>query len=290
MQQTEIICRLLFPSNQNSTESVHPTVCSFHDPATRFELCESPDQLGFFTARANVRRESEFLDQFTDLVIVIPFVQAQVLRFVQRGSGSFDGNAGDCFPRQFEIVDVRSAHRQSDRDPAALDQKTSLGSGFGSIRWIRTGFSPHPAALWSSPRPCFATTSPGPSVRRTHPIRRPTVSRIRRPASIPETAGEMSNWNKSPWHSTRSIGSRFAERTGSHSWHPDHYADADHVSVGLRSGALATTAQQMPKTHPSIAIDSFASLHPPFRASMPEEFIGKLPVFGIGTKRPLWES
>jgi hypothetical protein len=55
--------------------------------------------------------------------------------------------------------------------------------------------------------------------------------------------------------------------------------------VGLRSRAPATRALQTPKTHPSTAIDSTASLHPPFRASMPEWLIGHLPVFGIGSKR-----
>lgn len=128
MQQADIILGLLFPANQDSTKSVHPAVCSFRDPAACFESRRSSNQFGFLPARTNVRRKSEFLGQIAHLGIVIPFVQAQVLRFAQRGSRPFDGNAGDRRPRQLEIVDVGSAHGQSDRDPVALDQKTSLGA------------------------------------------------------------------------------------------------------------------------------------------------------------------
>ena len=283
MQHTHIVFGLFIPTNQNSAETVHPTVCSLDHPAPRFEASVPLDLLRLFSARTNVRRETEFFSQITHFVVVIPFVQAQVLRFVQRRPWSLDGNASEGLPRQLEIVDVRSSHRQSDGNPAALHQETSLGAGFGPIRGIRTGFFFHPAALWSWPRPCFATTSPDPSVRRTRPIRHPIVSGIRRPASIPETADEPSNWNKFLWRSTRSTDSRFAERTRSHSRHRDRFAAAVRVSEGLHSHAPATRVRQTPKTHPNIAIDSIASLHPPFRASMPEKFIDKLPVFGIGS-------
>jgi hypothetical protein len=53
--------------------------------------------------------------------------------------------------------------------------------------------------------------------------------------------------------------------------------------VGLRSRAPATRAPQTPNTHPNTAIASIASLHPPFRASMPERLIDYLPVFRIGS-------
>jgi hypothetical protein len=137
---------------------------------------------------------------------------------------------------------------------------------------------------WSSPRPGSAKTSSTPSVRRTLPIRLATVSGTRPPASIPETADAPLNSNKSPWRSTHSIGSRFAPQKESRPSHPDHFAGADPARVGLCLHVPATTAPQTPKTHPNTAIDSIASLHPPFRASMPRILIDISTFLGIGSK------
>ncbi len=287
MQHTRVILRFLLPTNQNATVSIHPTVGPFSHPAASLEPRGTPDQLRLLTARANMRREPEFPRQVTHFVKVIPFVQTQVLRLVPRRPGSFHGNAFDRLPRQLEVVDVRARHGQSHRNTVRLGKQTSLGAGFGSIRGIGAGFSPRPAALWSSPRPCSAKTSSTPSVRRTLPIRLAKVSGTRPPASIPETADGPWNSNKSPWPSTHSIGSRFGPQKESRPSHPDHLAGADPAPAGLGSHAPATTAPKKPKTHPNNAIDSIASLHPPFRASMPERLIDNLPVFGIGSKANL---
>ncbi len=283
MQHSRVVLRFLFPTNENATVSIHPTVCPFSHPAASLEPRGTPDQLRLFTARANMRREPELHRQITHFVIVIPFVQTQVLRPVRRRWRSSYGNAFDRLPRELEVVDVRARHGQSHRNTVRLGEQTSLGAGFASIRRVRAGFSPRPAAPWSSPRPCSAKTNSIPSVRRTLPIRLATVSGTRPPASIPETADAPLNSNRSPWRSTHSIGSRFAPRKESRLSHLDHSAGADLARAGLCSYATATTAPQTPKTHPNTAIDSIASLHPPFRASMPERIIDNLHVFGIGS-------
>ncbi len=281
MQHTRVILRFLLPTNQNATVSIHPTVCPFSHPAASLESRGTPDQLRLLTARANMRREPEFPRQVTHFVKVIPFVQTQVLRFLPRRPGSFHGNAFDRLPRKLEVVDVRPRHGQSHRNTVRFGEQASLGAGFGSIRRVWTGFSPRPAAPWSSPRPYSAKTSSTPSVRRTLPIRLAKVSGTRPPASILETADAPLNSNKSPWRSTHSIGSRFAPQKESRPSHPDHLAGADPAREGHCSHVPATTAPRTPKTHPNTAIDSIASLHPPFRASKPERVIDKLGVFGI---------
>ena len=283
MPHTRVILRFLLPTNQNATVSIHPTVCPFRHPAASLKPRGTPDQLRLLTARANMRCEPEFRCQITHFVKVIPFVHTQVLRLVQRRPGSFHGDAFDRLPRKLEVVDVRPRHGQSHRNTVRLGEQTSLGAGFGSIRRIRAGFSPRPAVPWSSPRPGSAKTSSTPSVRRTLPIRLATVSGTRPPASIPETADAPLNSNKSPWRSTHSIGSRLAPQKESRPSHPDHLAGADPARVGLCLYVPATTAPQTPKTHPNTAIDSIASLHPPFRASMPERVIDNPRVFGIGS-------
>ena len=283
MQHTCVVLRLLFPTNQDATESIHPAVCPFSHPPASLKPRGTPDQLRLLTARANMRREPEFPRQITHFGKVIPFVQTQVVRLVPRRPGSFHGNALDRLSCKFEVVDVRARHGQSHGNAVRLGEQTSLGAGFGSIRRIWTGFSPRPAATWSSPRPCSAKTTSTPSVRRTLPIRLATVSKTRLPGSILETADAPSNSNKSPWRSTHSTGSRFGPRKESRPLRLDHPAGADPAPVGLCSHAPATTALQKPKTHPNTAIDSIASLHPPFWASMPERSIGNLPVSGIGS-------
>jgi hypothetical protein len=82
---------------------------------------------------------------------------------------------------------------------------------------------------------------------------------------------------------THSIDNPSEAQTEPRPSHPDRLAGGGPDQAGLRSHALATTAPQTPKTHPNTAIHSIASLHPPFRASMPEKFIDKLLVFGIGS-------
>ena len=283
MQHSRVVLRFLFPTNENATVSIHPTVSPFSHPAASLEPRATPDQLRPLTARANMRRTPEFHRQITHFVIVIPFVQAQVLRLVPRRPGSLHGDAFDRLPRKLEVVDVRACHGQSHRNTVRFGEQASLGAGLGSIRRIGAGFFPRPEVPWSSPRPCSARTSSTPSVRRTLPIRLAIVSGTPPPASIPETADAPLNSNKSPWRSTHSIGSRFAPQKESRPSHPDHLAGADPARAGRCSYAPATTAPQMTKTHPNTAIDSIASLHPPFRASMPDRTIDHSSVSGIGS-------
>ena len=198
MQHAGGMPRFLLPPNQKATGSIHPTVRPFSHPAASLEPRGTPDQLRLLAARANMRREPEFHRQITHFVIVIPFVQTQVLRFLTRRPGSFHGNAFECLPRELEVVDVRSRYGQSHRNTVRLGEQTSLGAGFASIRRVRAGFFPRPAAPWSSPRPCSAKTNSTPSVRRTLPIRLATVSGTRPPVSIPETADAPWNSNRSP--------------------------------------------------------------------------------------------
>ncbi len=283
MQHGRIVLRFLLPPNQNATVSIHPTVSPFGHPAASLETRGTPEQLRLLTARANMRREPEFLRELAHFVVVIPLVQTQVLRPVQRRSRSFHGNAFERLSRKLEVVDVRARYGQSDWNTVRLREQTSLGAGFGSIRRVRPGFFPRPAVPWSSRRPCSARTSSTPSVRRTRSIRLARVSGIPRPASIPETADAPLNSNKSPSRSTHSIGSPFAPQRESRPSRFDRLPEAGPARAGLCSHAPATTAPQTPKTHPNIPIDSIASLHPPFRASMPERFIDNLRVSGIGS-------
>ncbi len=122
VQHARVILRFLFPTNENATVSIHPAVCPFSYPAASLEPLGTSDQLRLLTARANMRREPEFHRQITHFVIVIPFVQTQVLRPVPRRWGSSYGDAFDRLPRELEVVDVRARHGQSYRNTVRLGE------------------------------------------------------------------------------------------------------------------------------------------------------------------------
>jgi hypothetical protein len=289
MNNGSIVFRFLFPADEHPAEPIHPTVRSFHHPAPRSLAGASARHRRLLSARRDVSDHPQRSQECTHLVKVIPFVQTQVVRAVQRRPWSSHGNAFDRLPHQLEVVDVRSRDGQSHRNAVSFDQQTSLGAGFGSIRGIRAGFFPRPAAISSSPRPCSATTSPDLSVRRTPPTRFATASQTHRPRAIPETVGARSNWNKGPWRSRHSIDTPSAPQRALHPSRLGRCAAADHGAMDPCSHAQATRAPQTPKTRPTRAIDvqvdSSASVHPPFRASMPEKTIDQSPVFGIGSKQ-----
>ena len=150
MEHGFVVFDFLRPANQHAAESIHPTVCSLHDPSARLESGSAFHGLHFFAARTDVVRHVELIRRLARLVIVIALVEAQVLRLTRRWLRSLDGNARDRLAQQFEVIHVRPGHGQSDADPAAIAQQASLGAAFGPIRGIRPGFSPRPAVTWSS--------------------------------------------------------------------------------------------------------------------------------------------
>ena len=273
MNDGSIVFRFLLPADENPSEPIHPTVRSLHHPAPRSMAGASASYRRLFPARGDVSDHSQRSHQFTHLFEVVPFVQTQVLRSVQRRSWFFHGNAFDRLSHQLEVVDVRSRHGQSHWNAVGFDQQAAFRAAFGSIRGIRAGFSPRPAVISSSPRPCSARTSPTPSVRHTPPTRFATTSQTPRPRAIPETVDARSNWNKGPWRSTHSIDTPFAPRRKPHPSHRGRCAAADPAATDPCSDAQATRAPRTPKTRPiratDVQLDSSASLHPPSRASMP---------------------
>lgn len=259
MKHGDVVFRFLFPAHENATEAVHPTMGSLHDPSARFESSATLEQCGLLTTRTNMSGESELLGQFTHLIIIIPFVQRQMLRLVPTGPWPSDRDTLEGLTRQLEVVDVGARCGQSHRYSPAFDQQASLRAAFGSIRGIGAGFSPHPEEPWSSRRPYSARTSPVLAVRHTPPVRFATVSEIRRRRTILENADEPSNWSKYRWRSRHSTGSRCARRRRSRPGRHGHSAEADHLRTGECSDDPATVPPRKPIAHRRSAIDHLLS-------------------------------
>lgn len=273
MKHAFIGLRFLFPSDKNPPKAVVPAVRSLDDPSPGLRAAFLFFRGGFLAARADVRRVSESLNPPANFVVVVAFVEAQVLRLLGARPWTIDRNALDCLPRQLEVIHVRAGHRQSDRHAAAFGQQASLHAGFGPIRRVWPAFFPRRAAPSSSLHPCSAISSRCPSVRHNTTGHRSTASSAPRPEPIPETGDAPRNWSRCRLRSGHSTGSRYATRTAMRRTPHDRSRAADRRRTGGCSCEPATADLRTPTVGPSNAtawmFSSPPSLAPPFRASCP---------------------
>jgi len=239
----------LFPTNEDAAKTVQPTVAALHHPTARFLACFPCDLLHFFTPRANVCREAEFLQEGTHLVIIIAFVQTHTLwlllrRFRPRHYQTVEGGT-----HQLHVLSVRAVYRQTQRDAMSLGQQRAFHPRFAAIRRIGSGFFPHPMALWSSLRPCSASSNQSRAVRQIALPPPATAAETRLLRPIPESGHERWIWRISRSGSRLPTDSRFAARRRwrRHSDGQEH-ADAPHQSDGC-SHAWATAVATPPTIH-----------------------------------------
>ena len=287
MNQSQVIFRFLFPSRQDTAEAIHPAMSPLHHPTTRFETGLSFDRLRFLTARLDVGRITEFLDQITHRVIVIPFVQTHTLRMPSAGFGTFDWNTLQRRFDQLAIMSISAINRQANGYATSLRKQTALNAFLGPIRRIGAGFFPRPAELWSWRRPWTAKTNRCLSIHRNPPKPFPTASGTRQLGSTLENASGQCCWNKYPFRLRRSIDNRFAGRKR---FRPSLYGPApwaDRRQTDAYSYAWAVTALFVPISRPkSYTGSSFfasSSLNP-FKSILAFEYIGHSGVIRIGSK------
>jgi len=286
MNQSQVIFRFLFPSGQDTAESVHPAMGPLHHPTTRLEAGLSFDRLRFLAAGLDMGRITELSDQISHRVIIITFVQTHPLWILFVGLGTLDRNTLQRRLNQFAVMPIGAVNRQANGYATGFGQQTALNAFFGPIRRIRAGFFPRPAGLWSSRRPSTATTSRCLSIHRNLPKPFPTASKTPQPGSILETVSERCCWNKSPFRLMRSIGNRFAGRKRFRPWlcGPAPWA-ARRQNDGC-SYALAVTALFFAIVRPKSYIGSLffasSSLNP-FKSILAFEYIGYSGVIRIGS-------
>lgn len=140
MEQGQIIFWFLFPSDQNPSKAVHPTMRSFCHPASGLEPRLVLDGLRFFPASPNMRCVTKLPRQIPDLVIIVAFIEAKILRPIW--SRTFQYDAFERCPRHLHIVPVGAVNRQTNRNPGTFTQQTAFDASFGPIGWIGTCFFP----------------------------------------------------------------------------------------------------------------------------------------------------
>src|SRR5918911_1510649 len=80
MHERQIIVGLLLPTNQQPSEAVHPGVGPFDHPTPSTITGNGGPFLRFLTTTADMRRVAPLRQRLPDRIIIVAFVQAQVLR------------------------------------------------------------------------------------------------------------------------------------------------------------------------------------------------------------------
>ncbi len=222
-----------FPANKQSAKAIHPRVSALAHPSARLFSSASLQLLDLFAPRTDVSSEVEFIRQVPDLVIVVAFVEAEILGSFWRRFGSAHWDAFERLPRHFEVVPVGSIDGEANWNTTRFNQDASLGSQLGPVGRIGAGFFPHPREPWSSLRPWTTISSRCLSTRHRP---RGLVSKIpgrRPPPATLGNAGKRRSKYKFPWRPKRSTGTRCeAQRE----WHSSPLC-LELLDCGNRAGA-----------------------------------------------------
>src|SRR5919199_759467 len=206
--------------------------------------------------------EAELVGQGTRLVIVDPFVEAEMLGLMAGRLGAPHRDGGEGLTHQLMVVAVGPVDHRPERDAAGIGQQRTLDPALAPIRGIAAGFSPHPAALCPSPRPAPARSSQCPAGRHRPVDPCARTSRTLRPSPIPESADAPRKRNRSWSPSAHSTGTPSAARKRSRPSPPGPAPAGYGSRAGVGAGAVAE-APSAPTAHPA-----GASHHPePFLPS-----------------------
>ena len=181
-----VVDRLLFPSDQDSPESIEPRVAPLDHPPTSTEARIRLPLADLVAARFDMQRVTETLGEGARSCGVVALVSAEVLAATASlRSRPSDREALQRRLDQTHVMRVCSRHRQRQRNASSIRKKGTLCAGFASIRGIWTGFFPRRAEPSSSLRRGSASPNRCPSTRRTLEALPSRVGRTRPALSSP---------------------------------------------------------------------------------------------------------
>ena len=286
MKQSQVIFRFLFPSSQYSTKSVHPAMCSLHNPAASFKTSFMFNCLCFFATRTNMSGIAKRFHQVSYLARIITFIKTHALSFPFSRLWSFNGNAFDSRFRHFAIMSISAINRQTNRHTRTFGKQTAFNASFSPVRGVWAGFFPRQAGLLSLHHPSIAMTSQYLSTHHNLPEPSSIVSEKLQLLPIPEIANAPYCWSKYPFRSTHSIDSLFVVRK---EFRPSPFDPALAV-CHRRSDEYSDVSVSMASSFPIIRLKSciyfllsvFSSLNP-FKGIIASDYIGNSVVIRIGS-------
>jgi hypothetical protein len=210
MQEAQVVGDLLFPAYEKSSCAIEPRVSAFYFPASGLAAVA---RLGRFI---HLARDMGHVASRTNLAIDrlagIPFIETKILRGLRGELRTLDRDAIQSFGDQFLIRHIGAFDCDGQGNATAIDQRRPLHAQFASVGRVFAGFFPRPAATWSSPRPCSATSSRYLSTRHIPSTRTPTTPGTRPTPPTPESTRELRCPNQTAWASP-SIDNRWLTRT-----------------------------------------------------------------------------
>jgi hypothetical protein len=133
MYQPAIILHPLLKTNEKFPEPIVPRAGAFDDPAAR----RMPLLIrATFAAMTEVECIMSLPNRRLDLRVIIPFVQTQVLRILERRSGAPDGEAVQRGCRRFHVMGIGGGHDNGQRRAALVGQRVALRAELAAVRRI----------------------------------------------------------------------------------------------------------------------------------------------------------
>ena len=114
-----IVLQLLFPADEDSTETVHPAVGAFNDPPP-CALSGVPVRHGIFPPVANVRSISILPDKDVCGFVVVSLVQAKIVLLLWRRGRAKSDCVVQGIADELHVMYVCSGYGESQRDPVGV--------------------------------------------------------------------------------------------------------------------------------------------------------------------------
>ena len=117
MDEGQVVARLPLVADEQAAVTIVPAVGALHDPSAWF-AASAADQ-GLFTASTDVRRHVAIPDLLLGVGVVVPLVQAEVVRTTRASRASMNDSIerGTGHPL---VVNVGGGHLDADRHAAAV--------------------------------------------------------------------------------------------------------------------------------------------------------------------------
>lgn len=130
MDEGQVVARLPLVADEQAAVTVVPAVGALHDPSAWFAA--SAAHQGLFTASADVRRHVAIPDLLLGVGVVVPLVQAEVVRttWASRASMNDSVERGAGHPL---VVNVGGGQLDADRHAAAVRQDVAFCAEFCTI-------------------------------------------------------------------------------------------------------------------------------------------------------------
>ncbi len=144
MHQPPIVLHPFLKADEEFPEPIVPRAGAFDDPAARWI---PPVPRDAFAAMAKVAGVMPIPDCCRDLRVVVPFIEAQVLRALRCRPGPPDSETVQRGRCRFHVMAVGAGHHDGQRGAALIGQRVALRAELAAVRRIGACCNPPNGAL-----------------------------------------------------------------------------------------------------------------------------------------------